>query len=61
MHLIFFNENYYVLIKILPQFVDVGPFDDKSVLVQIMIWHQTDNQPFIMASPGLSELTEVLS
>ena len=38
---IFFNENIWISIDILLKFIPKGPIDNKSALVQIMVWHQT--------------------
>ena len=41
----FFNENVWILLKILLKFVFMGPFDNKSALVYIMTWRWTDDKP----------------
>ena len=42
---IFFNENVWVPMKISLKFVPKGPINDKSTLIQIMVWHQTGDKP----------------
>ena len=63
---IFLNENYYILIQIPLKFVPSSP-NDKSTLVQVMVWHRTGNKSlhepmmtqftWIYASPGLNVLS----
>ena len=43
--LIFFNENFCILIQISLQFVPKDSIVSKSVLVQVMAWHQTGKKP----------------
>ena len=42
---IFWNENYRILIQILLKFVPKGPIDNKSALVQVMVWRRIGDKP----------------
>ena len=44
---IFFDENIWISIKISLKFVAKGPFDNKSVLVEIMAWCPTGDKPLL--------------
>ena len=41
------NEILCISIRILLKFVVKGPIDNKSALVQVMVWHRTDDIPFL--------------
>ena len=42
---IFFSENVLIPIEISLKFVPKSLMNSKPVLVQIMVWHRTDNKP----------------
>ena len=42
---IFFSEKVLIPIEISLKFVPKSPINSKPVLVQIMVWHRTDNKP----------------
>ena len=41
----FLNENVRISIQILLKFVSNGPIDNKSTLVQVMVWRRTGDKP----------------
>ena len=53
---IFMNEHLCILIRISLMFVPQGPIDNKSVLVQVMAWHQTGDKP--VPEPMLNQFTD---
>ena len=38
------NENFYILIRISLKFIHMGLTDNKSALVQVMVWRQTGDK-----------------
>ena len=54
---IFMNEKFCSLIPISLNFVHKGPIDKKSVLCQVMAWHQTSSKP--LSEPMLTEFNDV--
>ena len=42
---IFFNENFYILIRISLKFVPKGPITNKWALVQVMVWRRNCDKP----------------
>ena len=44
-NLIFLNENLWILIKILLNFVPKCPIDNKPALIQVMALHRTGIKP----------------
>ena len=50
----FFNEQVCILIRSrVLKFVSNGPVDNKSVLVQVMVWCRTSNKPLTSDGKGL--------
>ena len=41
----FVNQNVLIFIKIPLNFVSKGPIDQKSFLVQVMVWHRIGDKP----------------
>ena len=39
------NEKLCILVRISLKFVPKGPIDNKSALVQVLVWRQTDDKP----------------
>ena len=42
---IFMNEEFCVSIRISSVFVPMGPIDNSTALVQVMVWHRKGNKP----------------
>ena len=45
--LILLNERRYMLIQILLRYVHEGPVDNESMLIQVMIWSWTGEEPLL--------------
>ena len=39
------NDNFWILDKISLKYVPLGQIDNMGALVQIMVWHQSDDKP----------------
>ena len=53
---IFLNENFRISIKISLKFVPKGSIDNKSALVQVMVWRQTGDKP--LPEPMMIQFTD---
>ena len=56
---IFMNEKLSILIPISLKFVPKGPIDNKSALVQAMVWRQTGAKPLPVPMLKTSSLTHI--
>ena len=53
---IFFNENYRIMIQISLKYVPRSPIDNKSALVQVMVWRRSGDKP--LPEPMLTQFIE---
>ena len=53
---IFMNEKFCISIQKSLKFVPKGTVDNKSALVQVMVWCQTDNNP--LPEPMFTQLAD---
>ena len=53
---IFFNENYWIPIRISLKFVPMSAIDNKPAMVQGMAWHRRNNKP--LPEPMLTQFTD---
>ena len=53
----FLNENDEILIRISLRFVSRSLIDNKPVLVKVMAWHRTGDNP--LPAPMLTKFTDV--
>ena len=54
---IFLNENDRILIQISLKFVPRSPFDNKSTLVQVMVWRRTGDKP--LPEPMMTQFADI--
>ena len=52
----FFNEKFYILIKISLKFIPKGPIDNKAALVKVMAWCRIGDKP--LPEPTLTQITD---
>ena len=45
--IVFFYENWYILLKIRTRFAPMCPINTKSVLIQIMAWRRAGDKPYL--------------
>ena len=53
---IFMNEKFCILISISLKFVPKGPIENKSALVQVMVWRRIGDKP--LPEPKLTQITD---
>ena len=53
---IFVNEKFSITINISLKFVPKGPIDNKSALVQVMVWRRTGDKP--LPESKLAQITD---